>query len=205
MILYGRDLSPFARRVAIWCDLQDRPVERRKIMVSGPEWEELKAVNPVGRVPALVLDDGTVLTESFAIIDWLEETAPAHQRLLPESGVARRAALQIVAMAHSTSEKAVALVYERIRRPEELHWGDWIARVEGQITAGLAELEAHCPAEGWFFGAGGPNGADISAVIAYDLVNAVHGHLLKPGYPKLAALSAMANDIPAFAKSRPAA
>jgi glutathione S-transferase len=205
MILYGRDLSPFARRVAIWCDLQDRPVERRKIMVSGPEWDELKKVNPVGRVPALVLDDGAVLTESFAIIDWLEETAPEHLRLLPDNGAARREALQIIAMAHSTSEKAVALVYERIRRPETLHWTDWIARVEGQITAGLSELESHCPQNGWFSGRGEPNGADIAAVIAYDMVNAVHGHLLEQGYPKLAALSARANEIPAFAKSRPAA
>lgn len=205
MILYGRDLSPFARRVAIWCDLQERPVERRKIMVTGPDWEDLKDVNPVGRVPALVLDDGAVLTESFAIVDWLEDTAPAHLRLLPETGTPRRDAMQTIARAHSTSEKAVAMVYERLRRPAEFHWPDWIARVEGQITAGLAELEAHAPQTGWHSGTSSPNGADICVVIAYDTINAVHSHLLEAGYPKLAALSAAANEIPAFAKSRPSA
>ncbi|MGB0498088.1 MAG: glutathione S-transferase N-terminal domain-containing protein, partial [Rubricella sp.] len=80
MILYGRDLSPFVRRIAIWCDLQERPIERRKLMVSGPEWEQVKAVNPTGRVPALVLPDGEVLVESWAIMDWLEETAAPHLR-----------------------------------------------------------------------------------------------------------------------------
>ena len=49
MILYGRDLSPFVRRIAIWCALQGRELERRPLMVSGPDFEELKGLNPVGR------------------------------------------------------------------------------------------------------------------------------------------------------------
>ena len=43
MILYGRNMSPFVRRVAIWCALQGRQIERRELMVSGPDFEEIKA------------------------------------------------------------------------------------------------------------------------------------------------------------------
>ena len=47
MILYGRNLSPFRRRVAIWCALQGRKVEWRELMVAGPDFEEIKATEPV--------------------------------------------------------------------------------------------------------------------------------------------------------------
>ena len=120
MILYGRNLSPFARRVAIWAALQGRDLERRELTVMGEDFEKIRAVNPVARVPALVLDDGTKLIESFAICDWLDETAPGGRRLVPARGEARRDCLQRLALANSVAEKAVAMVYERNRRPEQL-------------------------------------------------------------------------------------
>ena len=43
-ILYGRDLSPFARRVAVWAALQGVALERRPLMVNGPDFETLKTV-----------------------------------------------------------------------------------------------------------------------------------------------------------------
>lgn len=202
MILYGRDLSPFTRRVAIWCELMGHPLERRQIMVSGPDYETLKGVNPLGRVPALVLDDGSVLLDSGAMVDWLEDTAPDGNRLIPATGDARRAMLQNIARAQLTAEKGVSLVYERVRRPEEFHWGDWIARVEGQITAGLTEMEAHAPESGWHSGAETPQGDDINVVIAYEFVASQHPQLTNGGYPKLARLSEASGQIPAFAKTR---
>ena len=89
MILYGRNLSPFARRVAIWCALQGRKLERREISVAGTDFDEIKAHHPVARVPILILDDGTHLIETFAICDYLDETAPNGTRLIPDSGAAR--------------------------------------------------------------------------------------------------------------------
>ena len=91
MILYGRNLSPFTRRVAIWCAMQGRQIERRELMVAGPDFDEIKAHSPVVRVPILVLDDGAHLIESFAICDYLDETAPNGTRLVPASGAARMA------------------------------------------------------------------------------------------------------------------
>jgi glutathione S-transferase len=204
MILYGRNLSPFARRVAVWCALQGRAVERRELTVMGEDFEKIRAVNPVVRVPALVLDDGTKLIETFAICDWLEETAPEGKRLIPERREARRECLQRLGLANSVAEKAVAMVYERNRRPEELHWREWQQRVAGQVRGGLAELDARVPGEGWSRD-GGPDGGDVAAVIAYQFVEATNPWLLEPGYPRLKALVERAMQIEAFSSTKPAA
>lgn len=202
MILYGRDLSPFARRVAVWCALQGRALERRPLMVTGEDFETLKGVNPLGRVPILQLDDGTTLVETFAILDWLEDSAPESVRLLPATGVARRDAMQELAYANSTTEKAVALVYEFNRRPEEYRWPEWKARLEGQLAGGLKAMETHAPEQGWL-GGDKPGGGDVCFVVTYDFIRATNPYMLEAGYPKLAALSERANALPEFRESMP--
>src|SRR5262249_10303356 len=124
MILYGRYFSPFTRRIGAWLILQGRTFEHVPLPPRGPGSEALAEVNPMLRLPALRLDDGTVLMESFAIIDWLEESAAADRRLLPGGGEERRRRLQGVALGHALAEKAVALSAERVRRPKELHWAE---------------------------------------------------------------------------------
>ncbi|HUS53530.1 MAG TPA: glutathione S-transferase family protein [Thermohalobaculum sp.] len=202
MILYGRNLSPYTRRVAIWCALQGREVERRELMVAGPDFDEIKAHNPVARVPILILNDGTHLIETFAICDYLDETAPNGTRLIPDSGSARMECLRRLAVANSTAEKAVAMVYEKNRRPEEFHWRDWQDRVAGQIQGGLAELDKVVPGAGWS-GASGPDGGDIAAIIAYQFVENTNPWLLEPGYPRLAALAERGMGVEAIAATKP--
>jgi glutathione S-transferase len=158
----------------------------------------------VARVPILVLDDGTRLIESFAICDYLDETAPNGTRLVPERGAARMGCLQRLAVGQSTAEKAVAMVYERNRRPEELHWRDWQARVAGQVQGGLGELDRAAPGEGWS-GESGPDGGDIAAIIAYQFVETTNPWLLEPGYPRLAALVERGMEIEAIAATKPVA
>ena len=203
MILYGRDLSPFVRRIAIWCALQGREVERRPITVAGEDFATVRSLNPVARVPVLELDDGTRLIDSYAIGDWLDETAPNGVRLVPAAGLARREALQRLAVAAGTAEKAVALVYERNRRPEQLHWKEWQQRVVGQVQGGLAALDAGLPAEGWS-GDGGPDAGDVAGVIAYQFVEATNPWVLEPGYPRLAGLVRRAMELREIAASKPA-
>ena len=159
-------------------------------------------MTPVGRMPALVIEDGTVLVESSAIIDWLEDSAPEGKRLLPATGIARRNMLQLIGRGTSISEKGVNLVYERTRRLEEFHWGDYHARIESQIAADLAGLQFMAPASGWF-GGYAPNAAEISIVIAVQFLQTAHPQLLGDAYPKLIALSEAADGFPAFAETRP--
>ena len=202
MILYGRLLSPFVRRVAVQAALQNHRIERRDLLVTGPDFEKLKAMNAVGRVPVLALDDGTTLIETWAICDWLDETAPNGRRLVPASGVERRDALQRLAIASGTAEKAVALVYERNRRPEEYHWMDWQQRLVAQIQGGLETLNAAVPDQGWFGGTD-MDITDITTAIAYDFVQLTNPWVLAEGYPRLKAFADRASAAPEMVATRP--
>ena len=202
MILYGRLLSPFVRRVAIQAALQNHRIERRDLLVNGPDFEKLRAMNAVGRVPVLTLDDGTTLIETWAICDWLDETAPNGRRLVRASGVQRRDALQRLAIASGTAEKAVALVYERNRRPEEYHWMDWQQRLVAQIQGGLGALDDSVPDQGWF-GGDEMDISDIAAAIACDFVHLTNPWALSDGYSRLKAFAQRANEAPEVAATRP--
>ena len=90
MIVYGRFISPFVRRVLIWLNLQGREYQHQPIMVMGDDFSTLKSINPIGRVPAVRLPDGEVLVESSSITDWLEDEATRGQRMIPRTGADRR-------------------------------------------------------------------------------------------------------------------
>lgn len=205
MILYGRTISPFVRRVAIWCAMQGRDVEMKPLAATEPQdMEAIRAVHPGRRVPVLQVEDGALLIETFAICDWLDETAPEGTRLVPASGIARRDCMQRIGMANATAEKVVGLVYEKNRRPEEFHWPDWQERLVDQVRSGLAAMEAAAPETG-FHGGDTPDGSDIAIVCAYEMAEFSNPWLLESGYPKLAALAARAAEQPGFAASKPGA
>jgi glutathione S-transferase len=71
MILVGQYDSPFVRRVAISLRLLDIAHERDTRSVFG-DFDAMRTVNPLGRIPSLVLDDGETLIESAAILDHLD-------------------------------------------------------------------------------------------------------------------------------------
>jgi glutathione S-transferase len=71
MLLVGQLDSPFVRRVAVSMTLLGVLFERDRSSVFG-NFEDVRRINPLGRVPALVLDDGTVVVDSSAILDWLD-------------------------------------------------------------------------------------------------------------------------------------
>lgn len=202
MILFGGRLSPFVRRVAISLTLQGRSFERHIVNVLQPDFGGIANANPLGRVPVLRLDDGMDLIETSAIIDHLDQTAPSGTHLFPIKGPARTAALQIAGYANGVSEKGVALVYEAIRRPPEFQWPDWRARLSQQITAGLDHLETLAASAEWPAN-DHPKGAIIAMVCAHDFIATAHPALTQQPRPVLAALSAKANALPAFASSYP--
>ena len=117
MILVGRYLSPFTRRTAIVLKTLNIDFEV-KTLPATPENAELVAINPLGRVPAVVLDDGEVLIDSAAIIDHLLEVGDPDNTLLAASGADRRAVMRLVGVAQGTMEKTVGVVYEQNKRPE---------------------------------------------------------------------------------------
>jgi glutathione S-transferase len=139
MILIGQYDSPFTRRVGIALTLYDLPFEQQPWSVFS-DADKIRPYNPLTRVPTLILDDGDVLIESSAIIDYVDGLVPAERRMYPQAEPARHRALKVSALATGMSDKAVALFYE-----QQLHKtvsDVWVARCRGQILGALAMLEA---------------------------------------------------------------
>src|SRR5262245_37644838 len=98
MQLVGQYDSPYVRRVGISLHLLGLPFTRNPLSVFAGE-ADMRRINPLVRVPSLILDDGEVLVDSAAILDHLDETVGPDRALLPPRGAERRRALKIVAWA----------------------------------------------------------------------------------------------------------
>jgi glutathione S-transferase len=139
MILVGQYDSPYTRRVAVSLGLLGFDFEHDARSVFA-DFESMRATNPLGRVPSLILSDGTTLIDSTAILDWLDQQVGPQRALLPASGPARQEAQQRIALATGTIDKVMGAAYERFVRPERYRWADWIARCRTQAEGGLRAL-----------------------------------------------------------------
>lgn len=202
MILVGRNLSPFVRRSAIVLKTLGLDFESKGLSTAD-DTDEILKINPVGRVPSLILDDGETIVDSQAIIDHALEVGDPDNRLLAQSGAERRAVLRISAIAQGAMEKAVASSYERNRRPKEKVFKGWVEQVDAQNASALASLDAMAKADGDWIHGDHMTLADINAAVAYDFVSIAEPYLVKgDAFPALAALSARCNELPAFAETR---
>lgn len=167
MILIGQYDSPFVRRVAVALRLYGVAYEHRPWSTFG-DADRIAAFNPLRRVPTLVLDDGDVLIESTAILDWLDEAAGPERALIPANGQEQRQALKVCALATGLGDKAVALVYERVLHE---HTSDvWLTRCQTQIADVLAALEADRAGrrtEYWFGNAIGHADIAVACVLRF--------------------------------------
>ncbi|MFP6743911.1 MAG: glutathione S-transferase family protein [Alphaproteobacteria bacterium] len=82
MILIGKNVSPFVRRVAVTLIELDMPFQRELLSPSS-DADQVRRINPIGRVPGLVLDDGENLIDSGAILDYLEDRVGQGRGLMP--------------------------------------------------------------------------------------------------------------------------
>jgi glutathione S-transferase len=206
MILVGQYDSPFTRRVAIALHWLDIPFTRNTLSVFA-DADAARKINPLGRVPALVLDAplgevGEVLIESCAMLDHIDERVGPKRALLPPSGAERRAQLRTIALATGGMEKAVAIVYERVLRPSDKQYVPWLERCQTQLASSLDALEAQ-PASSRLKTAPHPQ-ADIAVACLVGFLNLRVPDAFPAGrYPRLAALAAEAETLPAFIATAP--
>ena len=141
MKLVGRYDSPYVRRVGV--SLHALAIQFEHVPLSPfSQSGEFRKYAVIGRMPALVLDDGETLIESAAILDYLDEVASPARALIPHSGLDRRGALRILASATAACDKAIAINYEQRRRPETISV-EWLNRCRSQLEAALGELEGY--------------------------------------------------------------
>ncbi len=145
MILIGMYDSSYTRRVAIAMSLYGMPFEHRSWSV-GRDFDRIRQYNPLGRAPTLVLDDGEVLTESGMMLDFLDDGVGSERALMPATGIGRRDAQRLIALATGAIDKAVLIVLERIFRPADMHSEAWLSRCRTQVEGALGELDKACAA-----------------------------------------------------------
>ena len=148
MILIGQFDSPFVRRVAVTLHHYHMPYTRNPLSVFR-DVAAMQKINPLLRVPALILETGETLIDSSAIIDHLDEMAGPARALTPAHGPERRKVLQVVVTALGTADKAVALFFERLFHSDKHINKEFETRMLSQITAALTNLESDCGTP-WF-------------------------------------------------------
>ena len=97
------------------------------------------AHNPLGKIPTLLIDDGTPLYDSGVICEYLNELGSGN--LVPQRGVARWSVLTEQALADGILDAAVLVRYETVLRPEPLRWNDWITGQMEKVTSSLDQIE----------------------------------------------------------------
>ena len=197
MILVGQYDSPFVRRVGISLRVLGMDYGQDTRSIFG-DFEAMRKINPAGRIPALILDDGSVLLDSAAILDWLDDRVGPARALVPPNGPARTKAMQLIALACAAIEKIGAACYERVIRPSAYRWPEWIDRCRTQGTGAIEQL-AH---ESW------PAKLDQAQITTACMVR--HVRLVDPDvmpegrYPKLDELSLRLEALPEFRSTYPA-
>jgi glutathione S-transferase len=151
LVLFGSSTSPFVRKVRV--ALLEKALAHRFELT--PPWSPTSGIeqrNPLRKVPALGLSDGTHLIDSRVIIQYLEARQP-DPPLLPGSPAERIGALHIEALADGIGE-AVALWTQEGWRSPEARSRFWLDRHQAKVAHGIVVLEQHI--EPWLPALGEP-------------------------------------------------
>src|SRR5690242_3825527 len=197
-VLRSTMTSPFGRKVRMAIDVLGLGGQI-KVLPADPldENDTLRQQNPLGKMPCLVLADGSTIYDSGIIIEYLQDVAGT-DRLLPLKGSSRYRALTLSRLADGIMDASILVVYEGRFRPDAAtHSPRWLAHQRGKITRGLNNF------------AKSPPDPDKSDIVAIGLSCAL-GYLdwrkqidWRPAYPALVDwLERFSAHEPAFAATR---
>ena len=134
MKLVGSLTSPFVRKVRIVLS-EKRIVYDFDVDIPWESDTRVAEHNPLGKVPILIMDDGTTLYDSRVIVDYLDSANPV-SRLMPEFNRERSMVKRWEALADGISDAATTIFLER-ERPESLQSTEWISRQQKKAMLGL--------------------------------------------------------------------
>jgi glutathione S-transferase len=144
MKLLFNPVSPFARKVHVVArerGLIERLTLRPVAPLPTKPIAELAQANPIGKVPTLVLEDGSSLYDSRVIAEYLDSIGTAGAPLFPAPGAARWAALRRQALGDGIMDAGVSIRYERVVRPPERLFPEWVEGQRRKILQTLDVLE----------------------------------------------------------------
>ncbi len=145
MILRSSPSSPFVRKVRIGASvlgLADK-IDVRETNLNDPA-DSIRAENPLGKIPALILDDGTVWYDSRVILEMLDHIAGGG-RIIPREPMARFETLRRQALCDGMMDASVLIVYESRYRPPDKRVPEWVDRQAGKLARGFDALEVTLP------------------------------------------------------------
>ena len=208
MRLYDYYRSSGAFRVRIALNLKGLAAEREFVHLRRKDQlsDAFLKINPQGLVPALVDDDGTVVTQSMAIVEYLDETRPADPRFLPADPAGRA---RVRAIAQAIACEIHPLNNLRVLRhlgqafgiDEEMRNRDWYAHWIAVGMTGVEGLLANHPSTGTFCHGDTPTLADICLVP--QIYNTQRFGCDMAGYPTAMAINAHCLTLPAFRDALP--
>jgi glutathione S-transferase len=145
-VLRSTVTSPFGRKVRMAIEVLG--LSDRVTLVPADTLDEndtLRTQNPLGKMPCLVLPDGSAIYDSSVIIEYLQEVA-GNGRLIPARGLLRYQALTRARLADGIMDAAILIIYDSRYRPGLPPSERWLAHQRGKIARALAAFEAAPPA-----------------------------------------------------------
>ncbi|MFZ0673838.1 MAG: maleylacetoacetate isomerase [Pseudolabrys sp.] len=204
MKLFSYLRSSAAYRVRIALNLKELPYEIVPIHLTKDggrqHTQEFRAINPLARVPALELSGGEVLTQSLAIIEYLDEIHP-EPPLLPPAALGRaraRAIAQMIACDIHPLNNLIALQY--LRRQLKHEQPDIDAWYHHWITQGFTAMEEMLDPAPY---ACGQHVTVADICLVPQVANARRLKVPLEKFPKIVAVDAACLKLPAFDKARP--
>jgi len=149
MKLYASPASSYSRKIRVM--LIEKNVAHEVEMVSLFDPNDLKQTNPIGKVPALRLDDGRVLINSPLIADYVDSRFP-QPRFIPDDPELRLEVRRWEALADGAMDAAAASLYEMRFHDEQKRSRVWLERQRGKLDSGCAALEGMLGGRRWCVG-----------------------------------------------------
>jgi glutathione S-transferase len=144
-VLRSTVTSPFGRKARMAIDALGL-TGRVTLKPADPldESDTLRQQNPLGKMPCLVLADGSTIYDSGIIIEFLQDAAGT-DRLLPLRGPSRFKALTLSRLADGIMDASILIVYENRFRPDSPPSARWLDHQRGKVMRGLAAFDASLP------------------------------------------------------------
>jgi glutathione S-transferase len=197
LTLRSSPASPFGRKIKIAAavlGLTDR-ITVVATDTTDPQ-DSIRRENPLGKIPTLILEDGTTLFDSRVIAEYLDMLAGGG--IIIPAGMARFPQLRLQALADGIGDAALLQVYENRFRKEEHRNAAWVENQAGKAARGLAALEAAPPAFD-----DKPRIGEIALACTLGYLDLRFDGSWRSGHPALVAwLDAFAAKVPAFEATR---
>ena len=145
MILRSAAPSPFARKVQIAISVLGMDDVKLEPADTMDPRDSVRAQNPLGKIPVLILEDGTTFYDSRVILEYLDYRAGGG-KIIPREGDPRFAALRLQAQCDGILDASILQVYEGRWRAAEKHEQKWLDHQAGKVVRALNTLEAAPPA-----------------------------------------------------------